>query len=81
MSVCLRLCLIIFRKIREKYIKAERKRLIELYRIAFKCDPRIKKYNEQLEKEKDLLKQEKFDKKQKAREEKKRVENAVSEIK
>jgi len=62
-------------KIRSKYIKTERGRLNELYRIAYRNDPRIKRHNEEEEKEKELKKKEKFDKKQKAREEKSRKEN------
>jgi DnaJ homolog subfamily C member 2 len=61
-------------KIRSKYIKVERARLNELYRIAYRNDPRIKKYNLEQEQEKENKKKEKFEKKQKAREERMKKE-------
>lgn len=69
------------KKIREKYIKTERARLNELYRIAYRNDPRIKAYQEQQEKEKELKKKEKFDKKQKVRDEKLKRELEIKQRK
>lgn len=56
------------KRIRSKYIKKERIRLNQLYRVAFNNDPRIKAHNEQEEIEKQKKKQEKYEKRQKAKE-------------
>ena len=49
-----------------------------MYRIAFKFDPRIKAHNVMLEKEKEQVKKERYERKQKAKEESKKLENAVN---
>jgi DnaJ family protein C protein 2 len=55
------------KRIRSKYVKKERTRLNELYRVAFRNDPRIKEHEEAEEKEKLQKKQDKYDRKQKAK--------------
>mmetsp|Transcript_8934 Transcript_8934/g.10092 ORF Transcript_8934/g.10092 Transcript_8934/m.10092 type:complete len:581 (+) Transcript_8934:14-1756(+) len=67
------------KKIRSKFMKVERARLNNLYRIAYKFDPRIRAENERLEKEKEQKKREKFEKKQKAKEERQRLQMEIQE--
>lgn len=64
-------------KCREKYVKAERVRLNELHRIAYRNDPRVRAENERIEKEKADKRREKFEKKQKAKEERQRKEDEI----
>jgi hypothetical protein len=40
------------KKMREKYVKKERLRLIKLSELAYKLDPRVKKYLDDIENEK-----------------------------
>ena len=55
------------KKIRSKYIKKERVRLNQLYRIAYNSDPRVKAHLEQEEQDKLKKKQEKYEKKNQAK--------------
>lgn len=55
------------KKLKDKYMKKERSRLIKLAELAYKLDPRIKKIREAEELEKKRKKQEIKDRKDKER--------------
>lgn len=64
------------KKLRDKHVKKERSRLIKLAELAYKLDPRVKKYKEEEELEKKRKKQEFKDKKDRERKE---IEDKIRE--